>query len=421
MSAATIEAPAVESAIVVPGDLDIGRGNAPKPSHANVLRVLESFGDRIRLETFSGRVVVAGVPEAVGHLPDGEWSDTHTTELAAALQRFELDVSRDTVAHAVEAHARRREYNVLTDWLVAAGNKWDREPRVDTAMARYWGAPDDAASRAVSRVFLLSLAARGLKPGCKVDTAPVLIGEQGQYKSSSLAALVGKAWFSDSPIPIGEKDAMQLIRGVWLWEVAENVGLSRKDRNAVKAFLSSSEDVYRASYGRYAERVPRQTTFAVSTNDRETLTDPTGARRFLPVEVGRIDVEGIARDREQLLGEAAWRVGAEEERWWPDADDDAALAEAREAATETDPWEQPIAEWFARREQAPEGAAGFARGAGPPTLEDVATGALSIAARDLDKPRQGRLSSCLRRLGYERSRVWGRGPDRGKWVWARQT
>ena len=58
--------------------------------------------------------------------------------------------------------------------------------------------------------------------------------------------------------------------------------------------------------------VPRQFITFGSTNDLNYLMGVTGNRRFWPVAVGKIDLEGLARDRNQLWAEAALREAAGE-------------------------------------------------------------------------------------------------------------
>ena len=333
-----------------------------------------------------------------------------------------LYVSKDVVNDCVTAHAKAHAHNVLSDFAMQCAEQWDGVPRIDRAMATYWGARDDGASRAVGRVFLMSLAARALDPGCKVDTALLLIGGQGIRKSSSLRALAGAALFSDSPLPIGDKDALQVIRGKWLWEVAENASASRRDRNTIKAFMSSSEDTFRASYGRFSETVPRQCTFAVSSNDAEPLNDPTGARRYLPIILTRrIDVDAIERDRIQLIGEAAWRV-LEGEQHWPTDAEDAAMAESRHLVTEStetsDVWDDAISRWVEARRDVVVTALvseGEVENWTPPQgsvkpfgLGDVLneiSGAIPIALSLTDRSVQMRCANILRRLGLSKIRV----------------
>ncbi len=415
--------------------LDVTRQGTPRSSVLNAARVLEHvFGERIRYEECAGRIVCAGIDESLGRFPDGEWTDAHTTAFMIVCNTMNLELSAAVADRAIEHHAKLSAFNALRDWLEQAAAAWDGAPRVDTFFATYFSAPDDAASAAASRVFLLSLVARGMLPGCKVDTCPVLMrkgeigtfaaGGQGLKKSTGLRALVGAEWFADSPLPIGDKDAMQNIRGKWLWEFQEHGG-SFKERNQVKAFLSTQVDRFRASYGRHTEDAPRTCVFASSSNDPDPLNDPTGARRWLPVPVGAVQVAWIAEDREQILGEACARlfdparqdpaeVASEfgGEQYWPNDAETLALEPLRAVATEHDAWSDLIGAWCAKRE---------AKGREPFTLAAVMAdigGALPANEATLDMRAQKRAGSILRALGYEsvRGRMGNTGARATTWA-----
>jgi len=437
-----LEAPAPGEAIEPALDdlpLDVDKQGRPLGTHVNAARVLEHVFDlKVYYDEHSGRVLCAGISPDLGWFPDGQWTDVHTTAFVILCNQMRLQVGMQTAFEAVTHHARINGRNLLADAVQSMALAWDGMPRVDQAMARYWGAVDDDASRAVSRVFLLSLAARALDPGCKVDTCPVMRGTTGIRKSMSFEVLVGAAWFSDSPLQIGSLDGMQVLRGKWLWELAENASAATKDRNTVKAFLSSRADTYRASYGRFTETVPRQTCFVITTNDEEVLSDPTGARRFLPLVAGVLDVDGIRADREQLIGEAAARV-LRGEQWWPTAAEDGALAPARENATELgvrhDPWEEPIQAWLEKRRAPETGGLFFSPEAlvafeacpplGDPTpfvlteLVDEASGAIPMPIERFGKAQQGRLACVLRALGLTRTRDRNSRKHTRGYVWRR--
>jgi predicted P-loop ATPase len=228
---------------------------------------------------------------------------------------------------------------------------------------------------------------------------------------------VGDALFADSPLPIGDKDGMQALPGTWLWEFAENESISKRDAEATKAYLSQSQDKYRPSFGRHTITVPRQTCFASTTNDAQTLNDPTGARRFLPVVVGVVDVDAIERDRVQLLGEAARRVLNGENHWPTDAETEA-LAAVRDEHRAPDPWEEPIAAWLAN----PKGNASkpieLMALFGTVTTGDRSqvAGPLPMAAASVGKREQNRAAAVLRRLGWERRRE-RQGTRRDTYLW----
>ena len=79
---------------------------------------------------------------------------------------------------------------------------------------------------------------------------------------------------------------------------------------------------YRKAYSRHAEALPRIASFIGTSNSHELLTDPTGSRRFLCVEVTHpIDCSGMAYEQiyaqlkaELEAGERYWFTGEEEER-----------------------------------------------------------------------------------------------------------
>jgi hypothetical protein len=364
------------------------------------------FGDLLRFEEHAGRIVCGDIDPALGNFPAGDWTDVHTTELVRLCEREGLLISPASADRAIAAHAHKHAHNVLSDFLAECADRWDGMPRVDRALVTYWGAEDAPATHATSRVLMLSLAARGLKPGCKVDTCPILYGPQGILKSSSLKTLVGEAWFSDSPINMGDKDSFQNLRGVWLWEIAEHAGISRREAEQVKAFLSSSEDHYRASYGRHTVTVPRQTCFVSTTNTPEVLTDATGSRRFLPVTVGTADVDALARDRVQLLGEAARRV-LDGEQWWTTPEEEAAVEAVRGGFQAVDPWEGIVDTWLETQVE-------------PFEIYELLRGALCLTDAQINKPAEIRAAGILRKLGYERTRCKSRGPNRDRRLWTRR-
>jgi predicted P-loop ATPase len=95
------------------------------------------------------------------------------------------------------------------------------------------------------------------------------------------------------------------MRGVWIIEIAELDTMSRAEVSAIKAFMSRTHDRFRPPYGKRLVDLPRQCVFAGSINpEGGYLKDATGGRRFWPVVCGQIDIDALARDRDQLWAEA---------------------------------------------------------------------------------------------------------------------
>ena len=109
---------------------------------------------------------------------------------------------------------------------------------------------------------------------------------------------------------------METIQGTWINEVAEMQAMAKAEIDAVKMFLSKTNDYYRAAYGRYTADRPRQCVFFGTTNSRECLNDPSGGRRFWIVDIDQQSrSKDVFRDldgaRDQLWAEAVarWRMG----------------------------------------------------------------------------------------------------------------
>ena len=162
-------------------------------------------------------------------------------------------------------------------------------------MTTYLGAEDTPLNAAIGRIVLIAAVRRVREPGVKFDTILVLEGEQGVGKSTVIRVLAGSENFSDQDIlTLDGKAQMELLEGVWLYELCELEGLSRAETSKVKAFASRSVDHGRPAYARFKETRPRQCVFVGTTNDDQYLRDMTGNRRFWPVKVDKIDLEALA-------------------------------------------------------------------------------------------------------------------------------
>ncbi|MBL9050151.1 MAG: hypothetical protein JNK19_08580 [Tabrizicola sp.] len=245
------------------------------------------------------------------------------------------DATRNVVEDALKAVAAQSIISPVRHYLEAL--TWDGKARISTWLQAYCQAPQSDLVGRFGRAWLIAAVARALRPGCKTDNALVLEGPQGAGKSSALKALAGEEWFFDGLRDLHNKDASAGLRGKWIIELPELSAMRRSVAEVVKAFLSRTEERYRPAYGKFEVVEPRRCVFAGTTNRSDYLADDTGGRRFWPVQVGKVDLAGLKRDRNQIWAEAvaAYQGG---EPWWLDAEGEAAAAEIVAERQAEDPW-----------------------------------------------------------------------------------
>ena len=220
----------------------------------------------------------------------GDWTDEDMIRTQCWLSdQFDIDLGLEAVLSAVKVVAHKARVHPVRDWLI--GLRWDGKKRGASWLVDVFGCEDTPYVRSVGQAFLVACIARIMRPGCKVDTVPILEGEQGIGKSSCLRALAGDEWFLEMSISdVTNVDAMQVLRRKWIAEMPEIDGWSRSETSHFKGYVSRQVDTYRASYGRGSRDYPRQCCFIGTTNAREYLKDETGNRRFQPLACRRGDV-----------------------------------------------------------------------------------------------------------------------------------
>lgn len=191
-------------------------------------------------------------------------------------------VSSQKVDDALALEFEKKKFHPIVNYLNSL--TWDKKERVDSLLVDYFGAADNAYTRAAIRKMLCAAVARVIEPGIKFDTALILVGPQETYKSTFIKKL-GKAWFSDTFTTVQGKESFEQLQGAWIIEMAELSGLKKAEVETIKHFISKREDQFRPAYGRLVETYKRQCVFFGTTNKDDFLRDPTGNRRFLPIDV----------------------------------------------------------------------------------------------------------------------------------------
>lgn len=370
-------------------------GITPQKSYGNTFEIVSNH------TPWRGRFALNEMSSAV-EFDRRPLAETMPDVIRRQIERdFGFSPGLEDVRRALGDVAALAPFHPVRDYL--RGLQWDGQERLSLVAPLYLGT-DDPLHATMVRKWFLSAVARGLSPGCKVDTALVLVGPQGWRKSSFFAAL-SRPWFSDSPMDVERPDGMLQLHSAWIheWAELENV-VSERRESRVKAFLASTTDTFRAPYARAPAAHPRSSVIVGSTNKEHFLTDVTGSRRFWVVPALReVAVDLLQDARDQLWAEAVAAFDGQEP-WWLGADAEAARARQNAAYQVEDSWTDQILAWL---ESLPPG--------GELTTWRVLNDALKVDTPRQDRAAQMRVARSLRELGYEpvvtgdhdkRTRTW---------------
>jgi predicted P-loop ATPase len=313
---------------------DVTNAGKPKPTMRNAITALLRLELTFGYDRFRYRKIVNGqyLREYQGQISD----DAVSVLRGAILEKFGFDPLSEPVRDAANQLCLDNPFHPVLAEIDRI--TWDGLPRLDTWLSYYLGADETDLNSAIGKIVLVAAVRRVRQPGVKFDEVLILEGKQGSGKSSALAILAGPDLHSDQEILTQDsKTQMELMEGIWIFELGEVEGFNKAEVNKIKAFVSRQVDRSRPAYGRFVESRPRQVIFIGTTNDPTYLRDTTGNRRFWPVKTNVIDLVAIRRDREQLWAEAAslekngTSIGLPKELW-------GAAAVQQNARLEDDPW-----------------------------------------------------------------------------------
>lgn len=335
-------------------------------------------------------------------------TETFSHEICTEFEKYWGNMfAKDDIVSAAVACAWRNPFHPMKEMLYALPI-WDRVPRIQRIVPEILGAEDTPLHQAMIRCFLIGAIRRVLQPGCKLDTALVLVGKQGAGKSTFFRT-IGRDFFSDTPIDAESKDRFLTIHRSWILELAELDGMtSAKTAQHIKGLLSSATDTFRPPYGRVTITAARSCVMVGTTNTDEFLMDPSGSRRFWPIRVSDyIDTATLGEWRDQLLAEAM-HLEAQGEPHWLSSDLDQERADADPEFTAHDPWEDLVQRSL---ERIAEGGSSLMEGVAVKDIMDKMDLPVQLRSRASDM----RVAGILKRLGWVAKQRTAGGIRRREW------
>jgi hypothetical protein len=372
-------------------NVNVKTGEIPALLH-NVMLALEHpswFGFRISYDTFLGEEVIA--------FDDGPgWRPLRDADMAIMRRRLDQlgfkSVGPEMMRHAIQGVCERLRVDSAVEWLSSL--RWDGTPRVEGFLTDVFGAEDNAYTRAVSNYWWSAAAGRVLDAPCQADMVPILLSDEGHYKTTTLQALV-PSLTNYTKIDLAHRDAdlSRKMRGVLIGEIEEMRGLQGRGGEGTKGFVTNQVEEWVEKYKEKKTHYPRRLLLVGTTNDEDLIDGESGRRRWLPVRVAN-----ARRERAKELREQLWAEGAELYRkkgiLWQDAHS-LGKNEIEKYLVE-DMWGVAIIKWVASIDTDQGDTQGFFT-----TVERVARGALLLDAKNHNKAVRNRICKILREMGFE--------------------
>ena len=354
---------------------------------AELLALLRSQADEIRYNVFTQQI------EIKGKVIDG--ADRFYLKLAEMGYKVGKELAIDCLVQV----ANENLYNPVTEYLLHCEH--NVEPTYIDGLATAYLRPGDGGASIYDEMLkrtLIGAVARAFDPGYKHDTACVIMGDQGAYKSSFWGCL-GGPFYSDALGDISTKDDVMVLHRSWIMEWAELDHITnRKHAGQVKAFLSQAVDLLRVPYGKAVEAFPRRGIIVGTTNKTAGfLVDETGNRRFWVIPTTKTQVDQINTATLLIERDAIWSAAVHayrngETNRLPLAME-LAVQQENDAYMIESPWRSAILTYLADR-----------RSMEVLTSEEILVKAIQKPMERQTKVDQMQVASILKELGWTKRR-----------------
>ena len=211
-------------------------------------------------------------------------------------------------------------HNPIGDYLQQLP-KWDGKNHIAELFSRLPGITSE--QQGFLSTWLLSAVAHWLQ----MDTlhgnecVPTLIGAQGCGKTTFLRRLLPvslRAYYLDHLNLSNKFDKEMALTSNLLVNLDELDAIRPTQHAALKQTLSKSKVNGRPIYGASQEDRPRFASFVATTNNPHPLTDPTGSRRYICIQIPEgqyIDNAGEV-DYDQLYAQAVYELKVTKTPYW---------------------------------------------------------------------------------------------------------
>ena len=253
----------------------------------------------------------------------------------------DADVKRFLFSERIPTHHPFKDY-------IDALPEWDGTDRVTMLAARVSG---QAMWLNGFHRWMLGMVAQwlGYPARCANAVAPILIStEQGMCKSTFCSIILPeelRAYYTDKFTINATSGCEQKLSTFGLINMDEFNMYTERMMTILKNLMQMKKVNYRKCFKAYFSDLPRIASFIGTSNEKSLLTDETGSRRFLCMEVEKpIDCSPI--DYPQLYAQLKWELEAGK-RYWLSKEEELEIQEHNKAFYKHSPEEEAFYKVFA--------------------------------------------------------------------------
>ena len=295
---------------------------------------------------------------------DKEWIGFQAVEprvqksLTLEVQLAGINVSIKDVRNFLESNFIKN-YNPVEEFLFTCYDNWDGKDHI-RALARTVPTNNPHWEDWFYTWFLAMVEQWHNRTGRQYgnSVAPLLISKQGYNKSTFCRRLIPPQlqWgYTDNLILSEKRQVLQAMSQCLLINLDEFNQISAKvQQGFLKNLIQLPNVKYKPPYGSHVQEFPRTASFIATSNMDDILTDPSGNRRFIGIELtGPIDVS-MRPNYQQLFAQAEKAIWNGEKTYF-DAEQTALIMENNRRYQQIDPVMQCFCESFTPTEDENEG------------------------------------------------------------------
>ena len=295
---------------------------------------------------------------------DKEWIGFQAVEprvqksLTLEVQLAGINVSIKDVRNFLESNFIKN-YNPVEEFLFTCYDNWDGKDYI-RALARTVPTNNPHWEDWFYTWFLAMVEQWHNRTGRQYgnSVAPLLISKQGYNKSTFCRRLIPPQlqWgYTDNLILSEKRQVLQAMSQCLLINLDEFNQISAKvQQGFLKNLIQLPNVKYKPPYGSHVQEFPRTASFIATSNMDDILTDPSGNRRFIGIELtGPIDVS-VRPNYQQLFPQAEKAIWNGEKTYF-DAEQTALIMENNRRYQQVDPIMQCFSESFTPTEDENEG------------------------------------------------------------------